>query len=140
MQLCIIMIRGSVVGIATAYGPRGRISSPSMIKNFHFSLSSRPALGSTLPPLLWVLEALSREVRRPGHEADRHFQLVPRSIKCGPGNPFKCLYIRNLKFRIREASEAIGLSYHTGRKRRRRLNIYRLRWAWKINCRAIRVS
>jgi hypothetical protein len=34
--------------------PRGRSSSPSGGKNFHFSTSSRPALGSTQPPIQWV--------------------------------------------------------------------------------------
>jgi hypothetical protein len=34
--------------------PRGRSSSPGRVKNFHFSMSSRPALGSTQPPIEWV--------------------------------------------------------------------------------------
>jgi hypothetical protein len=40
----------SVVGIATGYGLDGRgvgSLSPGKIKNFHFSILSRPALGST---------------------------------------------------------------------------------------------
>jgi hypothetical protein len=37
---------------------------------FLFSIASRPALGPTQPPIQWVLEALSPEVKRPGHEAD----------------------------------------------------------------------
>jgi hypothetical protein len=32
--------------------------------------SSRPALGSTEPPIEWVREALSAGVKRPGREAD----------------------------------------------------------------------
>jgi hypothetical protein len=32
--------------------PRGRGSSPGRVKNFHFSMSSRPVLGSTQPPIL----------------------------------------------------------------------------------------
>jgi hypothetical protein len=47
----------SSVGIATGYrlGDRGGgSSSPGRVKNFHFSLSSRPALGSTQPPIKWV--------------------------------------------------------------------------------------
>jgi hypothetical protein len=39
---------------------RGRGSSPGRVKNFHFSMSSRPALGSTQPPIQWVPGALSR--------------------------------------------------------------------------------
>jgi hypothetical protein len=51
------MSRDSSVGIATGYGldvlGDGR-SSHSRVKNFHFSISSRPALGSTQPPIKWV--------------------------------------------------------------------------------------
>jgi hypothetical protein len=60
--------RDSTVNIAT--GNRlddlgGRSSSPGSVKNFLFSLSSRPAVGSTQPPIQWV-----RGVKRPGREAD----------------------------------------------------------------------
>jgi hypothetical protein len=34
--------------------PRGRSSSPGGGKNFYFSMSSRPALGSTEPSIQWV--------------------------------------------------------------------------------------
>jgi hypothetical protein len=40
------------------------------IKNFLFSMLSRPALGSTQPPIQWVLGGLSTGVKRPGSEAD----------------------------------------------------------------------
>jgi hypothetical protein len=49
--------RDSSVGIATGYGLDDQgdgSSSPSRVKNFHFSRSSRPALGSTQPPIKWV--------------------------------------------------------------------------------------
>jgi hypothetical protein len=49
--------RDSVVGIVTGYGlddRGGRNSSPDRVKNFLFSTSSRPALGSTQPPIQWV--------------------------------------------------------------------------------------
>jgi hypothetical protein len=67
-----IRSRDSVVSIATGYRlDWGRwSSSPGMVKNFLFSTSSRPGLGSTQPPIQWVLGALSPGVKRPGREAD----------------------------------------------------------------------
>jgi hypothetical protein len=50
--------------------PRGRCSIPGGVKNFHFSMSSRQALGSTQPPIQWVLGTLSPGVKQQGHEAD----------------------------------------------------------------------
>jgi hypothetical protein len=50
--------------------PRGRISNPGGGKHFHFSMSSRPALGPTQPPIQWVQRTLSPGVKRPGCEAD----------------------------------------------------------------------
>jgi hypothetical protein len=50
--------------------PRGRSSSPGEVKNFHFSMSSGPALGFTQPPIQWVRGALSPGVKWPGREAD----------------------------------------------------------------------
>jgi hypothetical protein len=49
---------------------RGRSSSPGEGKNFHFSKSSRPVLGSTQPPIQWIPETLSPGVKRQGREAD----------------------------------------------------------------------
>jgi hypothetical protein len=57
------MSRDSSVGIVTGYGldDRGGGSlSPGRVNNFHFSISSRPALGSIQPPIKWVPGALSR--------------------------------------------------------------------------------
>jgi hypothetical protein len=45
---------------------RGRSSSPGGVKNFHFSMSSRPALGSTQPPIQCVLGAHSPGVKAAG--------------------------------------------------------------------------
>jgi hypothetical protein len=60
--------RDSSVGIATVYrldNQAGGSSSPDKVKNFHFSISSRPALGSTQPPIKWV-----PGIKRQGREAD----------------------------------------------------------------------
>jgi hypothetical protein len=51
-----------VVGTATGYGletEKSRCSSPGRVRNLHFSISSRPTLGPTQPPIQWVLGALS---------------------------------------------------------------------------------
>jgi hypothetical protein len=45
-------------------------SSPGEGKNFHFSTSSRPALGSTQLPIQWVPEDLSPGRKLSGREAD----------------------------------------------------------------------
>jgi hypothetical protein len=67
------MIRGSVVGIATGYGLDDRgvgVPSSGKVKNFLFSKLSRPALGSTQPPIQWVPGTLSPGVKRQGREGD----------------------------------------------------------------------
>jgi hypothetical protein len=60
--------RDSSVGIATGYGldDRGESSSPGRVKNFHFSISSRLALGSTQPPIKWV-PGVKRQEREADH-------------------------------------------------------------------------
>jgi hypothetical protein len=65
------MVTGGSLGawIATVYGLDG-VRVPVGSRIFFFSTSSRPALGSTQPPIQWVLEALSPEVKRSGREAD----------------------------------------------------------------------
>jgi hypothetical protein len=65
--------------------PRGRSSSPGRVKNFLFSMSSTPSLGSTQPPIQWVLWALSPPRR--GVKLITHLPLVPRSRKCGSIHP-----------------------------------------------------
>jgi hypothetical protein len=65
--------RDSSVGIATGYWLDDRgfgVPSPGGVKNFYFSMSSKPALGSTRPPTRWVSEALSPVVKREGCEVD----------------------------------------------------------------------
>jgi hypothetical protein len=49
---------------------RGRSSSPDRVKNFHFSMSFRPAVGPYQPPIQWVPGAVSSGVKRQGREAD----------------------------------------------------------------------
>jgi hypothetical protein len=48
----------------------GWTSSPSRVKNFHFSLLSRLALGPTQSPIQWVTAVLSPRVKQSGREAD----------------------------------------------------------------------
>jgi hypothetical protein len=48
---------------------RCRSSSPGRVKNFLFFKSSRPALGSTQPPIEWVPEVLSPGIKWPEREA-----------------------------------------------------------------------
>jgi hypothetical protein len=59
---------------------RSRSSSPSRIKTFLFSMSSRPVLGPTQPPIQWVPRDLSPGVKRPGREAD-HSSLASAEVK-----------------------------------------------------------
>jgi hypothetical protein len=47
-------------------------------KNVPYSTASRPALGLTMPPVLWVLGTLFASVKRPETEADHSLYVVPR--------------------------------------------------------------
>jgi hypothetical protein len=52
------------VGIATVYelGDRGvEVRVPVGVKSFHFSISSRPTLGYTQLPILWLQELFPRD-------------------------------------------------------------------------------
>jgi hypothetical protein len=64
--------RDSAVGIATdKLDDQGvGVRVPVGGKHFHFSMSSRPALGSTQPPIQWIPGPLFLGVERPGREAD----------------------------------------------------------------------
>jgi hypothetical protein len=60
--------RDGVVGIATGYGLDDRVRVP--VGPRIFSTSSRPALGSTQPPIQCVPGAVSQGAKREGSEAD----------------------------------------------------------------------
>jgi hypothetical protein len=44
-------------------------SSPGRVNNFHFSISSRPALRSTQLPIQWVPRAFPSGIKRPVRES-----------------------------------------------------------------------
>jgi hypothetical protein len=74
-ELLQLEINSSILPIVPRFGlsterPRGRSSSPGGINNFHFSISSRPALGSIQPPIQWVPGDISPGVKRHEREAD----------------------------------------------------------------------
>jgi hypothetical protein len=48
----------------TVQALRGWGSSPGRVKNYYFSISSRPALGSTQPPIQWVPILLRQTANR----------------------------------------------------------------------------
>jgi hypothetical protein len=63
----------SVVSITTGYKigrPWGQSLSHGNVKNFLFSMSSKPALGPTQPPIEWVPGALPSGVKWQGRESD----------------------------------------------------------------------
>jgi hypothetical protein len=57
-----------------------RSSSPGRVKNFLFSSSSSPALGTTQPPIQWVHGSSFPWVKRPGREAD-HSPPISAEVK-----------------------------------------------------------
>jgi hypothetical protein len=71
--LLIVENLDSAYGIATGYGLDDRrvgVRVPVGVKNFVFSMWSRPALRSTQPPIQWALGALSPVGKGPKCEAD----------------------------------------------------------------------
>jgi hypothetical protein len=74
--------RGSVVGTATGYGLNDRVVGVRVpVGSRIFSISSRPTLGSTQPPVQWVPGALSPGVNRPGREADHSPPAIAEVMK-----------------------------------------------------------
>jgi hypothetical protein len=72
-----------------------RSSSTGRVSNFHFSISSRPALGSTQPPIQWVPWASFPGCKTVGAlKQTTHLELVLRSRKRGsihpPPHTFSC--------------------------------------------------
>jgi hypothetical protein len=68
--LIIIIIIINVVGIATSYGLRNRISSPGGVKNLLLSQIVQTGSGFHQTSYPMVPGALSPGVKRPGREAD----------------------------------------------------------------------
>lgn len=74
------MHRDTSVDIATglrARQARSRSSIPGSVKNFLFTITSRPVLGPTAPPIRLVQGPVSLDAKRQGREADK-FYLVLR--------------------------------------------------------------
>jgi hypothetical protein len=65
--------------------------NPGRIKKVIFSTSSRPALRCTLPPIQWLLLALSPGVKRSVREADHSSPRKCSSIRPLPHTPSKYL-------------------------------------------------
>jgi hypothetical protein len=67
----IILHFKNILSIATGYGLEDRrVGVQVPVGTRISSMSSRPALGSTQPPIQWVPGALSPGVNRTGREAD----------------------------------------------------------------------
>jgi hypothetical protein len=89
LQHCVLFVYGfckrsrvSSGSIVSDYGLDDRaieVRSPQGQRNFPLTSVSRPALGSTQPPVQWVPGVLSSGVKaRPGRDADHSPHLVPR--------------------------------------------------------------
>jgi hypothetical protein len=59
LTICLNIICSRCGDWLRAGRPRGRSLCPGRVKNFLFTKSSRPGLGSMQPPIQWVLGALS---------------------------------------------------------------------------------
>jgi hypothetical protein len=67
-------------GVGAIRDMRCSSSSPGRVKNCDFFISCRPALRSTLPPIQWVLRAVSPGVKRQERETD-HSPLSSAELK-----------------------------------------------------------
>jgi hypothetical protein len=72
--------RGLCSDYIQARRQKSRSSSPGSVKNFHFSVSSRPAFGSTQLPFKWVQWALFTRVKLQGREAE-HSPPISAEVK-----------------------------------------------------------
>jgi hypothetical protein len=78
------MNRDSVVGLATGYGlDEGGVGVSVLVGSRIVSMSSRPVLGCTHPPIKWVLGTLFQGMKRPGREADHSPPTSAEVKKCG---------------------------------------------------------
>lgn len=77
--VCTIFIQGRLA--------MGWSSSLGRVKNFQFSILSRPALGFTQPPIQRALWALPTGVKKQGHEAVHSLTTMLRSRKHGYKQP-----------------------------------------------------
>jgi hypothetical protein len=86
-----VVSRDNVVGIGTSYwlddGGVG-VPSPGRVKIFHFSMSSRPALGSTQSPIQWVQGLFPGGKNGRVVKLTTHLQLMPWSRNM-------CLYVHS---------------------------------------------
>jgi hypothetical protein len=68
---------------ALGYGLDDRgFGSRRELRIFLFTIASRLALGTTQPPIQWVIRAFSLEVKQPGREADHSFPSSAEVKEC----------------------------------------------------------
>jgi hypothetical protein len=82
--LLIVSYNGTFLIISD--GPEGRGLIPRGGKIFLLSVTSKPALGPTHPPIQWVSGALSQGVKRQGRQSDHSPPSIAR-VKNGGALP-----------------------------------------------------
>jgi hypothetical protein len=65
---------------------------PAGERDFFFSVASRPALGSTQPPLQWILGPVSLVVKQHGHETDHSLPSSAKVMNAGAIPPLHCMH------------------------------------------------